>query len=121
MPPKTLVTLEDLKNVKLRKVDKFKDKENLTPNSESETRGFQSAKRELNKGSAKKIRPRKDLPQCVISLKEIKTVTLKRTKTFENEVTVEKIKLRYRECFAYLLTTYNFSWFLKCIRFTYNQ
>ena len=93
MPPRTLVTLEDLKNVKLRKVDKLKDKENLPPNSESETKGFQSAERELKKVSVKKVRPRKDSPHCVISLKEIKTVTLKRTKTFENEV--DKIKLRY--------------------------
>lgn len=93
MPPRTLVTLEDLKNVKLKKVDKLKDKENLPPNSESGTKSLQSAERELKKVSVKKIRPRKDSPQCVISLKEIKTVTLKRMKNFENEV--EKIKLRY--------------------------
>ena len=81
-PPTTLVTLEDLKKIKLRKVsqevDTLRNKENVEP--------------DFKKASLKKISQRKDLPQCVISLREIKTVTLKKTKKVESEL--EKIMLR---------------------------
>ena len=84
---KTLVTLEDLKKVKLRKVNQVieKDKENAAP--ESEKTSFKLKPREP---SLNKLHQRNDA-QCIVSLTEIKNVTLKRTKK-ENEM--EKIQLR---------------------------
>ena len=82
-PSKTLVTLEDLKKVKLRKVKQVdeNDKENVQPESETTSFKLQPKKVSLNK---------QDL-QCVVSLREIKKVTLKRTK---KETELEKMKLR---------------------------
>lgn len=84
---RSLVTLEDLKKVKLKKVKQVveMDKENAEP--ESETMGFnlQSRKPFLNK-----LNQRSDV-QCAVSLREIKNVTLKRAKA---ETEMEKIKLR---------------------------
>ena len=84
---RTLVTLEDLKKVKLRKVTQVieKDKENTAPESETTRFKLQPRKPLLNK-----LNQRDDV-QCVVSLREIKNVTLKRTKT---ETEMEKINLR---------------------------
>ena len=84
---RTLVTLEDLKKVKLRKVTQVieKDKENTAP--ESETTRFKLQPRQPLQN---KLNQRDDV-QCVVSLREIKNVTLKRTKT---ETEMEKINLR---------------------------
>ena len=81
------MTLEDLKKVKLRKVTQVieKDKENVVP--EYETTSFELQPR---KPSVNKLKQRNDV-QCLVSLSEVKNVTLKRTKR-ENEM--EKIKLR---------------------------
>lgn len=86
-PSRTLVTVEDLKKVKLRKVEQVieKDKENTAP--ESETTSFKLQPREP---SLNKLNQRTDV-QCVVSLREIKNVTLKRTK---RETEMEKIQLR---------------------------
>lgn len=93
MPQRTLVTLDDLKKVKLRKVNK----ENLQPDCETEAREHaQQCDGQLKETSLKRpCGQKKELPQCVINLKEIKKVTLKRTKIAENEV--EKIRLRTPE------------------------
>ena len=87
---RTLVTLEDLKKVKLRKVDRAieKDKENAVPEFETT-----SLKLKSTKPPANKLNQRNDV-QCVVSLREIKNVTLKRAK---RETEMEKIKLRYRK------------------------
>lgn len=84
---RTLVTLEDLKKVKLRKVNQAieKDKENVPHEVETTSFKLQSTKPSLNK-----LNQRNDV-QCVVSLREIKNVTLKRTK---RETELEKIKLR---------------------------
>ena len=84
---RTLVTLEDLKKVKLRKVTQIieKDKENTAPESETTRFKLQPRKPLLNKLN------QRDEVQCVVSLREIKNVTLKRTKT---ETEMEKINLR---------------------------
>lgn len=84
---RTLVTLEDLKKVKLRKVTQVieKDKENTAPESETTHFKLQPRKPLLNK-----LNQRDDV-QCVVSLREIKNVTLKRTK---RETEMEKINLR---------------------------
>lgn len=84
---RTLVTLEDLKKVKLRRVKQAieKDKENATPEFETTSYKLQSAKPSPNK-----LNQRNDV-QCIVSLREIKNVTLKRTK---RETEMEKIKLR---------------------------
>ena len=84
---RTLVTLEDLKKVKLRKVNQAieKDKENVPHEVETASFKLQSTKPSLNK-----LNQRNDV-QCVVSLREIKNVTLKRTK---RETELEKIKLR---------------------------
>ena len=84
---RTLVTLEDLKKVKLRKVNQAieNDKENAAHEFETTSFKLQSTKPSLNK-----LNQRND-GQCVISLREIKNVTLKRTK---RETEMEKIKLR---------------------------
>ena len=91
-PPRTLVTLEDLKKVKLRKVsqpaEKFDDKENVHPDSGFEETGFKMGV--PKKAPLKILSQRKDLPHSVISLREIKKVTLKRTK---KETEAEKTKL----------------------------
>lgn len=83
---RTLVTLEDLKKVKLRKVKQAieKDKENAAPEFET------SYKLQSAKPSPNKLNQRNDV-QCIVSLREIKNVTLKRTK---RETEMEKIKLR---------------------------
>jgi len=87
---RTLVTLEDLKKVKLRKVKQAieKDKENAAPEFETTSYKLQSAKPSPNK-----LNQRNDV-QCIVSLREIKNVTLKRTK---RETEMEKIKLRNPE------------------------
>jgi len=87
---RTLVTLEDLKKVKLRKVTQVieKDKENTAPESETTRFKLQPRKPLLNK-----LNQRDDV-QCVVSLREIRNVTLKRTKT---ETEMEKINLRTPE------------------------
>ena len=91
-PTTALVTLEDLKKVKLRKVspkkNTLKDKENIESNTGTNVLSF---KMQPQKPELRKINQRKDLPQCVISLKEIKKVTLKK-RTAESEI--DKVKLR---------------------------
>lgn len=84
---RTLVTLEDLKKVKLRKVTQVieKDKENTAPESETTRFKLQPRGPLLNK-----LNQRDDV-QCVVSLREIKNVALKRTK---RETEMEKINLR---------------------------
>lgn len=93
MPPRTLVTLEDLKKVKLRKVNRTNDKENVQADFKTETTNCGSGKSPA-KEVLKILGQRKDFPQCVVSLKEIKRVTLKRTRS-GNEM--DAIKLRSPE------------------------
>lgn len=81
------MTLEDLKKVKLRKVTQVieKEKENVVPESETTSFELQPRKPSLNK-----LKQRNDV-QCLVSLSEVKNVTLKRTK---KETEMEKVKLR---------------------------
>ena len=87
-----LVTLEDLKKVKLRKVsphkNTLKDKENIESNTGTDVLSF---KMQPQNPEPRKINQRKDLPQCGISLREIKMVSLKK-RTAESEI--DKVKLR---------------------------
>lgn len=91
-PTTALVTLEDLKKVKLRKVspkkNRLKVKENIESNTGTDVLSF---KIQPQKPELRKINQRKDLPQCAFSLKEIKKVTLKK-RTAESEI--DKVKLR---------------------------
>lgn len=82
------MTLEDLKKVKLRKVKQVveMDKENTEPESETMGVKLQPSRKPLQK----KLNQRSDV-QCVVSLREIKNLALKKTKT---ETEMEKIKLR---------------------------
>ena len=84
---RTLVTLEDLKKVKLRKVNQAieNNKENAADEFDTTSFKLQSTKPSLNK-----LNQRND-GQSVVSLREIQNVTLKRTK---RETEIEKIKLR---------------------------
>lgn len=90
-PTTALVTLEDLKKVKLRKVSPKKNRLKVKENIESNTETDVGLKIQPQKPELRKINQRKDLPQCVISLGEIKKVTLKK-RTAENEI--DKVKLR---------------------------
>ena len=90
-PTTALVTLEDLKNVKLRKVSPKKNRLKVKENIESNTETDVGLKIQPQKPELRKINQRKDLPQCVISLGEIKKVTLKK-RTAESEI--DKVKLR---------------------------
>ncbi|CAH3182629.1 unnamed protein product [Porites evermanni] len=93
-PTTALVTLEDLKKVKLRKVSPKKNRLRVKENIESNTGTDVSLKIQPQKPELRKINQRKDLPQCVISLREIKKVTLKK-RTAESEI--DKVKLRTPE------------------------
>lgn len=92
-PTTALVTLEDLKKVKLRKVSPKKNILKVKENFESNTGtdDVLSFKIQPKKPELRKINQRKDLPQHVISLREIKKVTLKK-RTAESEI--DKVKLR---------------------------
>lgn len=91
-PTTALVTLEDLKKVKLRKVSPKKNRSKVKENIESNTgTDVLSFKIQHQKPELGKINQRKDLSQCVISLREIKKVTLKK-RTAESEI--DKVKLR---------------------------
>ena len=90
-PTTALVTLEDLKKVKLRKVSPKKNRLKVKENIESNTETDVGLKIQPQKPELGKINQRKDLPQCVISLGEIKKVTLKK-RTAESEI--DKVKLR---------------------------
>ena len=76
------MTLDDLKKVKLKKVKELveMDKENTDPKSEI-TASIKLRKPPMSRNDV----------QCVVSLREIKNVKLKRTKA---ETEMEKVKLR---------------------------
>ncbi|XP_074637375.1 uncharacterized protein LOC141895453 isoform X3 [Acropora palmata] len=90
MPPRTFVTLEDLKKVKLRKVNAAKDKENVLTDSESE---ITDLRKQSSKAFLKKVVGQKEnMPQCVVNLNDIKRITLKRTKSSDNELNTVKLR-----------------------------
>ena len=91
MPPRTLVTLEDLKKVKLRKVNAAKDEENVPADSESEITECNFGNQPRKAFLKRVVGQRENMPQCVVNLKDIKRITLKRTKS-ENEVNTIKLR-----------------------------
>lgn len=92
MPPRTFVTLEDLKNVKLRKVNAGKDKENVLIDSESEITDCDLRKQSSRAFLKRVVGQKENMPQCVVNLNDIKRITLKRTKSSENELNTVKLR-----------------------------
>lgn len=92
MPPRTFVTLEDLKNVKLRKVNAAKDKENVVTDSESEITDCDLHTQSSKAFLKRVVEQKENMPQCVVNLNDIKRITLKRTKSSENELFTVKLR-----------------------------